>query len=159
LVLLQITARPDPRLLTAAIRRGLRQPFLLVRTAGWAAMTVATAMAVFGDGLNVTMLLSGALLAAGVPMFLTNAGLREAMRDAELTTYEISEGGVASSTRASRHAYAWNTFTYVEAAPGQLLFGRGRIRVLPVPTAGLSPTEIEQVLGTAAGHGVRVRRA
>jgi hypothetical protein len=158
-VLLQITARPDPRLLTAAIRRGLRRPFLAVRAAGWTVMVAALMMQMFGDGLNVTLLLFGAILAVGVPMFLTNAGLREAMRDADLTTYEISDGGVASSSLASRHAYAWNAFSYVEETPGQLIFGRGRTRVLPVPTAGLSPAEIEQVLGTAAGHGVTVRRA
>jgi hypothetical protein len=157
-VLLQITARPDPRLLTAAIRRALRPTFLIARTLGWAVMVVALLTRLSGDGLNVTLLLLGALLAVGVPMFLTNAGLREAMRDAELTTYEISDGGVASSSLASRHAYAWNAFSYVEQTTGQLLLGRGRSRVLPVPTADLSAAQVEQVLGAAAGHGVRVRR-
>ena len=154
-VLLQITARPDARLTAAAIRRGLRSPFLVARVLGWATIGLALVL----DGLNLTLLLTGALLAVGVPMFLTNAGLRQAMQDDELTTYEISDSGVASASMGSRHAYAWSSFRYVEQMAGQIVFGRSRTRIMPVPTAGLTPAQIEQVLGTAAGHGVRVRRA
>jgi hypothetical protein len=92
-------------------------------------------------------------------MVLTNAGMRQAMRDGELTTWEISDGGVASSSMASRHSYAWHAFSSVEEMSGQLVFGRGRARFMPVPTASLSAEQIEQVLGTAAGHGLRIRRA
>jgi uncharacterized membrane protein len=155
-VFLQITARPDARLVAAAIRRGLRHPMLLARCLGWAFLGLALLLA--DGGLNVTLLLVGVLLAIGVPMVLTNAGMRQAMRDGELTTWEISDGGVASSSLASRHSYAWHAFSHVEQMSGQLIFGRGRTRFLPVPTAGLSAEQIEQVLGTAAGHGLRVRR-
>lgn len=158
-MLLQITAQPDARLLAAAVRRGLRPLVLTARALGWAAIGLAAAIqAVTGD-LSFALLLSGVLLAVAFPMFLTNVGIREAMQDAELTTYEITATGVASSSRATRHAYSWNAFRFVEATSGQLIFGRSRTRVLPVPTAGLTPAQIEQVLGTAAGHGVRVRRA
>jgi hypothetical protein len=157
---LQITARPDVRLTAAAIRRGLRHPLLVARCLGWAAIGLALLLEIFtGGGLNVTLVLVGVLLSIGVPMVLTNAGMRQAMPDGELTTWEFSDGGVASSSTASRHSYAWHAFSHVEEMSGQLVFGRGRIRFLPVPTAGLSPAQIEQVLGTAAGHGLRVRRA
>ncbi len=157
---LQITAHPDARLAAAAIRRALRHPLLLARCLGWAAIGLALLLEIVtGGGLNLTLLLVGVLLSIGVPMVLTSAGMRQAMRDGELTTWEISDGGVASSSMASRHSYAWHAFSYVEQMSGQLVFGRGRARFLPVPTAGLTPVQIEQVLGAAAGHGLRVRRA
>jgi hypothetical protein len=158
-VLLQITVQPDARLLAAAIRRGLRPLVLTSRGLGWAAIALAVALQALTGDLSFALLLTGVLLAVAFPMFLTNIGMREAMQDAELTTYEITETGVASSSRATRHAYTWNAFRFVEQTSGQLIFGRSRTRVLPVPTAGLTPAQIEQVLGTAAGHGVRVRRA
>jgi hypothetical protein len=159
-VLVQITARPDARLVASAVRRGLRPLLLTARGIGWAAIGLALLLDVIATGgPNLTLLLAGALIAVGIPMFLVNAGTREALRDSELTTYEISDGGVASSSLAARHAYAWNAFRSVEEAPGQLIFGRSRTRFLPVPTAGLSRSQIEQVLGAAAGHGLRVHRA
>jgi hypothetical protein len=158
-VFLQITARPDARLLAAAVRRGLRPLVLTARGVGWGAILLAVLLQVVVGEVSMTLLLTGALIAVGFPVFLTNVALRQAMTDGDLTTYEISDGGVASTNLASRHAYAWGAFRYVEEMSGQLLFGRSRTQVLPVPTAGLSPAQIEQVLGTAAGHGVRVRRA
>jgi hypothetical protein len=158
-VLFQVTAPPDARLVASAVRRALRPLLLTARGIGWAAIALALLLDVIATGgPYLPLLLAGALIAVGVPMFLVNTGTREALRDCELTTYEISDGGVASSNLAARHAYAWNAFRSVEEAPGQLIFGRGRIRFLPVPTAGLSRTQIEQVLGAAAGHGLRVRR-
>jgi hypothetical protein len=156
---LQITAAPDARLLATAVRRGLRPWLFVTRGLGWAVIGLALLLVMGGAGLSVTLLLTGVLLAVGAPMFLTNAGVREALRENELTTYEITDGGVASAGFKTRHAYAWNAFSYVEEMPGQLIFGRSGTRVLPVPTAGLTPAEIEQVLGTAAGQGIRVRRA
>ena len=159
-MLFQITARPDARLVASAVRRGLRPLLLTARGIGWAAIALALLLDVIATGgPHLTLLLAGALIAVGIPMFLVNTGTREALRDSELTTYEISDGGVASSSLAARHAYAWNAFRSVEEAPGQLIFGRGRTRFLPVPTAGLSRTQIEQVLGAATSHGLRVRRA
>ena len=164
---LQITAHPDVRLVSSAVRRGLRPLLLIARGVGWAAIAFALLLgAVSSGGPNLTLLLTGALVAVGIPMFLVNTGTREALRDGDLTTYEISDGGVASSSLAARHAYAWKAFRSVEEAPGQLIFGRSRTRFLSVPTAfllvptaGLSRTQIEQVLGAAAGRGLRVRRA
>ena len=159
-MLFQIIARPDSRLVASAVRRGLRPLLLTARGIGWAAIALALLLDVTATGgPYLTLLLSGALIAVGIPMFLVNTGTREALRDSDLTTYEISDGGVASSSLAARHAYAWNAFRSVEEAPGQLIFGRSRTRFLPVPTVGLSRTQIEQVLGAAAGHGLRVRRA
>ena len=151
---LQITARPDARLIAAALRRGLRRPLLAARVAGWAVIALALVL----DGVNAPLLVLGVVLAVGIPMFLINNGTRRLIRDGALTTYEISDGGVASSSVASRHSYAWNAFTSLELAPGQFLFGRGGVRFVPVPTAGLSAAEIHEVLVTAAGHGVAVRK-
>jgi hypothetical protein len=159
-VLFQITARPDARLVAAAIRRGLRPLLLAARGLGWAAIALALVLDVTtSSGSYLTLLLIGALIAVGIPMFLVNTGTREALGAADLTTYEITDGGVASSSLAARHAYAWTAFRSVEEAPGQLIFGRSRTRFLPVPTAGLTRAQIEQVLGAAAGHGLQVRRA
>ena len=158
-MLFQITARPDSRLVAAAIRRGLRPLLLTARSLGWAAIALALVLdVVTDDGPYLTLLLAGALIAVAVPMFLVNTGTRDALGDADLTTYEITDGGVASSSLAARHAYAWNAFRSVEEAPGQLIFGRSRTRFLPIPTAGLTRAQIEQVLGVAAGHGLLVRR-
>ncbi|MFF5294996.1 YcxB family protein [Paractinoplanes globisporus] len=156
----RITARPDARLVASAVRRGLRPLLLTARGIGWAAIALALLLEVFTTGgPYLTLLLAGALIAVGIPMFLVNTGTRDALRDGDLTTYEISDGGVASSSLAARHAYGWNAFRSVEEAPGQLIFGRSRTRFLPVPTAGLSRDQVDQVLGAAAGHGLRVRRA
>ena len=158
-VFLRIIAHPDARLVASAVRRGLRPLLLTARGLGWAAIALALLLEVVTGAPSLTLLLTGALIAVGIPMFLVNTGTRQALRESELTTYEISDGGVASSSFAARHAYAWNAFRYVEEAPGQLIFGQGRARFLPVPTAGLTRAQIEQVLGAAAGHGLRVRRA
>ncbi|MFI5893338.1 YcxB family protein [Actinoplanes sp. NPDC051513] len=159
-MLFQITTRPDARQVASAVRRGLRPLLLTARGLGWAAIALALILEVATDGgPYLTLLLTGALIAVGIPMFLVNTGTRDALRDSDLTTYEISDGGVASSSLAARHAYAWNAFRSVEEAPGQLIFGRSRTRFLPVPTAGLTRAQIDQVLGAAAGHGVQVRRA
>ncbi|MET0415821.1 MAG: YcxB family protein [Actinoplanes sp.] len=157
---MQITARPTPRLMAAAIRRSLHRHLMLARLAGWAAIGLALLLDVFTPaGLSPSLLMIGVLLAVGVPMLLVNNGTRRALRDAHLTTYEISDGGVASSNLDSRQAYAWSSFTYVEEMSGQLIFGRNEAWFLPVPTGDLSPVEVEQVLGTAEHHGLRVRRA
>ena len=156
---MQITVQPDARLVASAVRRGLRPIVLVARGLGWAAIALALLLEVVLGGSHLTLLLTGALIAVGIPMLLINAGTRDALQDGELTTYEISDGGVASSSLASRHAYAWNAFRDVEEAPGQLIFRRSRTRFLPVPTESLSRPQIDQILGTAAGHGLRVRRA
>jgi hypothetical protein len=155
-VLLQITVRPDDRLTTAAIRHVLRRPMLLARAAGWVVIALAL---VFGHPLNLPLLVTGTVVAVLVPAIMLNNGTRRAVQESHLTTYEISEDGVASSALDSRHAYAWNAFTQVLKLPGQLVFTGGPNKFLPVPTEGLSPLQVEQVLGIAAGHGVQVRRA
>jgi hypothetical protein len=159
-VLLQTTAPSDPRLVAEAVRRGLRPLLFTARGLGWTVIGLAMVLEVVtGGGLNLTLLLAGALVAVGIPMALVNNGTRQAMLDGELATYEISDGGVARSSTESRHAYAWSAFRFVEEMSGQLVFGGGRSRIVTVPTTGLSPADISQILGTAAGHGLRVRRA
>lgn len=156
---LQITARADARLVAAAVRRGLRPRLLIARCLGWAVIGLALVLQVTSGRLDLGLLLSGLFLAAVIPMFLVNTGTRLALRDGRLATYEITDGGVASSSFESRHAYAWNAFSYVEDAPGQLVFARSRTRLLAIPTRGLDRTQIDQVLATAAGNGVAVRHA
>ena len=153
---LQITARPDPRLIAAALRHSLRRPVLLARVAGWAAIGLAVLHQVAGNGLDHTLLLLGVVLAVGIPTFLVNTGARQARRDGQVTTYEITDGGVAFSSVSSRHAYAWNALTGLDHLPGQLVFRRGRARILHIPTAGLNAFQIHEVLQAAAAHGLRV---
>jgi hypothetical protein len=148
-VLLQITARPDARLIGSAVRRGLRRPLLLARGAGWGLIAVALLFR-----LGPVLLAVGALLAAVVPMVLVNAVTRPA---GGTTTYEISDRGLAMSGHTSRHAYAWTAFSYAEEMAGQLVFGLGRFRVVTVPTGSLTRSEIDQVLLAAAAGGVTVR--
>jgi hypothetical protein len=156
---MQITARPNARLMAAAVRRATQKHLMLARVAGWAAILLALLIDVFTPaGLSPSLLVIGVLLAVGVPMLLVNNGTRRALRDARLTTYEISDGGVASSNLDTRRAYAWSAFTYVEEMSGQLIFGRNDAWFLPVPTAELTPLQVEQVLGAAAGNGLQVRR-
>ncbi|XVU25551.1 YcxB family protein [Actinoplanes sp. CA-054009] len=154
---LQITARPDPHLVVTALRHGLRRPVLLARLTGWAAIALAVLPELTGNGLNIPLPVLGVLLAVGLPLLLINTGARRALDAGRLTTYEISDGGLALSTLESRHAYAWTAFTTVDKLAGQLVFGRTRARFLPVPTAGLTPAQIEEVLGAAAGHGLQIR--
>ncbi|GAA0564229.1 hypothetical protein GCM10010172_54590 [Paractinoplanes ferrugineus] len=154
-----ISAQPDARLIASAVRRGLRPVVLTARLLGWAFIALALTLEIVHGGGYLTLVLTGALLAVGVPMLLINAGTREALSDSALTTYEITDGGVASSSLESRHAYSWTAFSGVEDAPGQLIFRRGPMRVLPVPTGSLTRPQIDQILSTAAGHGVRVRGA
>ncbi|MGK5679986.1 YcxB family protein [Actinoplanes sp. URMC 104] len=149
---LQIVARPDLGLTVAALRRGLRRPVLFARLAGWTMLGAAALL----DGLNVTLLLAGVVLAVVVPILLINGGARRALREAGPATLEISDGGVACSTPDSRHAYAWNAITRVDHLAGQLVLGLGAGRFLQVPTRGLTPQQIHEVLTTASAHGVPV---
>ena len=158
-VLLQITAKSDSRLVASAVRRILRTRLLIARCLGWALIVLALFLPGAPGRPNFPLLLTGLFLAAVVPTFLVTTGTRQILRDGHRTLYEISDGGVASSSFQTRHAYAWEAFRYVQEAPGQLIFARSRTRCLPVPTAGLTPGQVEQVLGTAAGHGLAVRRA
>ncbi|MBG0560508.1 YcxB family protein [Actinoplanes aureus] len=155
---IQITAAPDPALIAAAVRHGLRRPVLLARCAGWALLLGALVIQ-FGTGrLSVFLVAGGAALGVLIPMFLLNHHARRVMRAGRTTTYELSESGVASSNAESRHSYAWRAFRSVEELSGQLLFRLGSTRFLPVPTAGLSPAQIDQVLGAASASGVQVQR-
>ncbi|PRX16089.1 YcxB family protein [Actinoplanes italicus] len=154
---IQITAVSDPALIAAATRHGLRRPVLAARLVGWAFLLLAAlSLAVTGD-LSPTLLVGGAALAVLVPVALLNHTARS-LRTEQVTTYEISTGGIASSNTESRHSYAWRAVRSVEHLSGQLLFRMRGARLLPVPTAGLSPAEIEQVLGAASANGLRVRR-
>ncbi|WP_430779677.1 YcxB family protein [Actinoplanes sp. G11-F43] len=154
---IQITATPDASLIAAATRHGMRRPVLLARLSGWALLLVTVlSMAVTGE-LDPALLAGGAVLAVVVPTVLLNHTAR-GLRAGRPTTYEISEGGIASSDAEARHAYTWRAFRSVEELSGQLLFRQGGARLLPVPTAGLSPDQIEQVLGTASARGLLVRR-
>jgi hypothetical protein len=155
-VFLQISARPSPRLTAAALRHSLRRPVLLARLAGWAALALAALLEVTGNGLDVPLLLAGVALAVAVPLFLINNGVRRVALS-PLTTYEISDSGVAFSNLQSRHAFSWAAFTSVDRLPGQLLFRRKGF--VPVPTAGLTEPQINQVLATAAAHGLKIRHA
>lgn len=155
---IQITATPDPALIAAATRRRLRTPVLVARCAGWALLLV-TALIQFATGeLQPGLLIGGAGLALVLPMVLLNRSARRSMRGGRLTTYEISDGGVARSDAVGRHAYAWRAFRSVEALSGQLMFGMSGGRWVRVPTTGLSPAEVEQVLGAAFTQGLRVHR-
>ena len=147
---LQITARPDAYLIAAAVRHSLRRPVLIARLAGWTAI----GLSLVGDGLNYTLLFLGVVLAVGVPLLLVNNGARRAPRD--LTTYEFTDGGIAFSDRESRHAYAWEALTAVDRLPGQLVFRRGGAPVLQVPTGGVAPGHVDEVLRVALTHGLRV---
>jgi hypothetical protein len=155
-VLLQITAQPDDRLTATAIRHLLRRPMLLARLAGWLIIGMAL---LFGDPLNLPLLVTGTVVAVLLPAILLSGGTRRAVRESQPTIYQISEGGVASSQVDGQQAYAWNAFTQVLKLPGQLVFASGRTSFLPVPTTSLTQWQIEQVLGLAAGQGVQIRRA
>ena len=155
---IQITAGPDPVLIAAAVRRGLRRPVLLARCAGWAALLAAAFLLVTTDDLHPALLAGGVALAAGVPLLLLNHAARRAIRSGRMTTYEISDGGVASANPRSCHSYAWAALKSVEELPGQLLFTLGDLRFLPVPTAGLTTAQIDQILDVAAARGLVVRR-
>lgn len=156
-VFLQITAQRDPHLAAAAARHETRRPVMLARAGGWALLGLAVLLQMNGDGLNVTLLSAGVVLAVVVPMFLINHGARRALRDGGPATYEISDGGVSWSTAESRHAYGWNAVTNVDHLAGQLVFGVGGSRSIQVPTRGLSPQQIHAVLTAAVAHGVPVR--
>lgn len=155
---IQITATPDPALIAAATRRRLRTPVLVARSAGWALLLV-TALIQFATGESQPGLLAGGvLLAVVVPLVLLNRTARRSLRGGRVTTYEISDGGVARSDEVGRHAYAWRAFRSVEALSGQLMFGLRGGRWVRVPTAGLSGDQVEQVLGAAHAQGLRVQR-
>jgi hypothetical protein len=156
-VQIQITAVSDPALIAAATRHGLRRPVLAARLAGWTFLLLAVLSSVVTGNSSPVMLAGGAALAVAVPVILVNHTARS-LRTRQATTYEISTDGIASSNAESRHSYAWRAVRSVDHLPGQLLFRMRGTRLLPVPTAGLSPSEIEQVLGTAAANGLAVRR-
>jgi hypothetical protein len=156
-VQIQITAVPDPALIAAATRHGLRRPVLAARLTGWAFLLVAVLLLGVTGDLSAGLMAGGAGLAVILPVILLNHTAR-GLRAGQLTTYEISEGGVASSDAEARHAYAWRAVRSVEHLSGQLLFRLRGARFLPVPTAGLSQAEIEQVLGAASARGLQVRR-
>lgn len=154
---IQITAVPDAALTAAATRHSLRRPVLIARLGGWTLLLAAAlSLAVTGD-LDPVLLTGGAVLAVVVPVLLLNHTAR-GLRIGRLTTYEISTGGIASADTESRHAYAWRAVRSVEELSGQLLFRLRGARLLPVPTTGLSPDQIEQVLGTASAQGLPIRR-
>lgn len=150
-VLLQITAAPDADLIAAATRHRLRRPVLLARSAGWLLLALAL--------VEPSLLVGGVVLAVAFPVLLLNGAARRAARTDRLTTYQISAGGVASSSSEDRHAYAWRAFRSVEALSGQLLLGLRNGRYVRIPTGGLTTWQVEQVLGTAAAQGLPVRRA
>ncbi|MEU4692116.1 YcxB family protein [Actinoplanes sp. NPDC023714] len=155
---IQFTAGPDPVLIAAAVRRRLRRPVLLARCAGWAALLAAAFLLVTRDSLHPALLVAGVALAAGVPLVLLNRAARRAIWDGRVTTFEISDAGVASADPRSCHSYAWAALKSVEELPGQLLFTLGDMRFLPVPTAGLTTAQIDQILDVAAAGGLAVSR-
>ncbi|MBU2670028.1 YcxB family protein [Actinoplanes bogorensis] len=150
---LQITAQRDPHLIAAATRHELRRPVLLARIGGWALI----ALAVLLEGLNFPMLVAGVVLAVVVPMFLINNNARRVVRDGGPMTVEVSAEGVACSTLTSRHTYAWNAFTHARHLAGQVVLGLGGGRYVQIPTRGLSPQQIHELLTAARAHGVPMR--
>ncbi|WIM96621.1 YcxB family protein [Actinoplanes oblitus] len=155
---IQIIAAPDPGLVAAATRRRLRTPVLVARCAGWA-LLAATVLGQLATGvLQPGLLAGGVVLAVLVPVVLLNGTARRSLRESRVTTYEISDGGIARSSEVGRHAYAWRAFRSVEALSGQLMFGLRGGRWVRVPTTGLSAAEVEQVLGAASAQGLRVLR-
>ncbi|MDY7086174.1 MAG: YcxB family protein [Actinomycetota bacterium] len=154
---LQITAQRDPHLAAAAARHDTRRPVLLARAGGWALLALTVLLQVAGAGLNVTLLLSGVALAVAVPMFLINQGARRVLQAGSSSTIEITDSGLALSTVQSRHAYGWNALTNIDHLPGQLVFNLGGARSVHVPTRGLSPQQIHEILTTAVANGVTVR--
>ncbi|BCJ43694.1 hypothetical protein GCM10010168_39970 [Actinoplanes ianthinogenes] len=155
---IQIIAAPDAGLVAAATRRRLRTPVLVARCAGWALLAVTVLVQLATGVLEPGLLAGGVALAVLVPMTLLNGTARRSLRRGRLTTYEISDGGVARSDEVGRHAYAWRAFRSVETLSGQLMFGLRGGRWMRVPTTGLSPAQVEEVLGAAAAQGLRVDR-
>ncbi|GID32699.1 YcxB family protein [Paractinoplanes brasiliensis] len=154
---LQITAQRDPHLAAAAARHDTRRPVMLARAGGWALLGLTVLLQMSGQGLNVTLLLAGAVLAVAVPMLLINQSARRAFRDGGPATIEITDGGLAWSTADSRHTYGWNAFENVDHRAGRLVFNLGGSRSVHVPTRGLSPQQIHEVLTTALANGIPVR--
>ncbi|MEV6342133.1 YcxB family protein [Actinoplanes sp. NPDC051851] len=155
---LQVTAVPDPTLIAAATRRRLRGPILVTRAAGWTLLGVALLTELVTGRLPMGLVVTGALVAVLAPMMLLNHTARRSLRNGRLTTYEISDGGVAQSSESGRHSYAWTAFDRVETLRGQLLFGLRTGRWIRIPTRGLSPVEITEILDTATARGLQVRR-
>ena len=108
--------------------------------------------------MNFPLLVAGVAVALILPMLWLGRAVRTSSSEPE-TTYEITDAGVSHSNVHSRHAYAWDTLNQVTKLPGQLVFGVGRGRFLPVPTAGLSAWQVEEVLSAAVTAGLPVRRA
>lgn len=130
---------------------------MLARAGGWALLGLTLLLQMSGQGLNVTLLLAGVALAVAVPMLLINQTARRAFRDGGPTTIEITDGGLAWSTADSRHAYGWNAFDHVDHLAGRLVFSLRGSRSVHVPTRGLSPQQIHEVLTTAVANGVPAR--
>ncbi|WP_433827901.1 YcxB family protein [Actinoplanes sp. CA-015351] len=153
---IQITAAPDPVLIAAAVRRGLRRSVLLARSAGWAGLLAAAFVLVTTGSLSPALLAIGAVLAVGVPLIMLNRTARRTMRGGRPTTYEISEGGIACADEQSRHSYAWPAIRSVDELPGQPVFGLVDGRFLPVPTMSVTTAQVDQILAVAATHGLAV---
>lgn len=154
-MLLQVIARPDAQLIAAAARDSRRAELMAARIAGWA---LIGASVLLGDPLNYPLLVAGIAVALMLPMLWVGRTVRSSSAEPE-TTYEITDAGVAHSNVHSRHAYTWETLSQVTKLPGQLVFGVGSGRFLPMPTAGLTAWQVEEVLSAASTAGLPVRRA
>jgi hypothetical protein len=154
-MLLQVIARPDAQLIAAAARHSRRAELMAARIAGWALIGAAV---VLGDPLNYPLLAAGIAVALVLPVLWVGRAVRSSSSEPE-TTYEITDAGVAHSNVHSRHAYAWENLSRITKLPGQLVFGVAGGRFLPMPTAGLTAWQVEEVLSAATTAGLSVRRA
>ena len=154
--MISFETQPDRRLLAVALRRTMRAALRLFAACGFILLLPAAVALLLSDEPVVAVgWLLGAVIFWAVPSLLVRSGVRASWKLYGIPiAWQFSDEGVRMVSALMESLIRWEALESVEPIPGQLLLKVNRQQVIPVPIAGLTPSDLDTLVGFLGGRGL-----
>lgn len=152
--MISFETQPDRRLLAEALRRTMRQALRLFTACGFILLLPAVVTLLLSDEPVVAVgWLVGAVIFWALPSLLVRGGVRTSWKLYGIPiAWQFSGEGVRMGSALMESLIRWEALESVELIPGQLLLKVNRQQVIPVPVAGLAPSDRDALADFLGGR-------
>ncbi|MFC0508545.1 YcxB family protein [Micromonospora costi] len=154
-MMIEFRTQPDRPLLTAAVRRTLRRSLRLLTFCGVILLVPAAVAVLSDDRVMAVVWLAAAVFFLVLPPLTVRSAVEMSWKlYRQEIGWRISGEGVAMASPLMDSLIRWEALEAVEPIPGQLLFKINRQQAIPMPVAGLAPSDRDTLLAFLRGRGL-----
>ncbi|RKF27122.1 YcxB family protein [Micromonospora globbae] len=140
--MISFETQPDRRLLEDAMRRAFRQNLMLLRLSGVLLMVLAVLVVLVELPVIAAGLVAGGVVLVLSPRWIVRNAVQLSWKTYGIPiAWQFADEGVRMASALTEGLVRWPALESVEPIPGQLLFKINRQQVIPVPIAGLDPSD------------------